>query len=94
MVNRVSYNMDTAGGHLSVTISPENTPVPGGAYYATGVYKLSQNGVGIGNIIFDIDMRHWKYDGLDDLTYDDAEKIADFIRNYKDPAGADPNLLF
>ncbi len=94
MVNRVSYEMNTAAGHLSITITPENTPVPGGDYYATGVYKLSQNGIGIGTIIFDLDMKHWKYDGLDELTYHEAERIADFIRNYKDPAGLDPSLLF
>jgi hypothetical protein len=38
-------------------------------------------------------MNEWEYDSIGDLTYDEAEEIADFIKNYKDPEGADPALL-
>ena len=38
-------------------------------------------------------MNEWDYDGMDELTYDEAKEVAQFIKNYKDPEGADPNLL-
>ena len=93
MINQVSYDVDTIDGPVHLTITPINEPVPGGNYFATGVYKLSDGLVGMGNIIFDATMEEWEYDGIGDLTYDEAAEIADFIKNYKDPEGADPSLL-
>ncbi|MDB4904653.1 MAG: hypothetical protein JWQ63_3934, partial [Mucilaginibacter sp.] len=48
---------------------------------------------GMGEIIFDEDMNEWEYNGIDALTYDEAAEIVEFIKNYKDPEGADPNVL-
>ena len=93
MINQVSYDVDTIDGPVHLTITPINEPVPGGNYFATGVYKLSDGLVGMGNIIFDATMEEWEYDGIGDLTYDEAAEIADFIKNYKDPEGANPSLL-
>ena len=93
MVNQVSYDIDTTEGPVHLTITPVNEPVPGGNYFATGIYKLSDGVVGMGDIIFDANMEEWEYDGIGDLTYDEAAEIASFIKNYKDPEGADPSLL-
>jgi hypothetical protein len=93
MINQVSYDIETADGTLHLTITPVNQPLPGGDYYATGVYKLTNGVVGMGSITFDEDMNEWEYDSIGDLTYDEAEEIADFIKNYKDPEGADPAWL-
>jgi hypothetical protein len=93
MVSQVSYDIETTGGAVHLTITPVNEPVPGGNYFATGIYKLSDGLVGMGNIIFDANMEDWEYDGIGELTYDEAAEIADFIRNYKDTEGADPSLL-
>ena len=93
MVNQISYDIETTEGSRHITITPINEPVPGGDFYATGVYKLTDGVVGMGSIVFDGAMNEWEYDSIGDLTYDEAAEIADFIKNYKDPEGADPALL-
>ena len=93
MVNKVAYDIITTEGRRHITITPVNEPIPGGNYYATGVYKLNDGVVGMGAITFDEKMRVWAYDGIGELTYEEAEEIANFIKNYKDPEGADPSLL-
>ena len=93
MVNQVSYDINTTDGPRHLTITPVNEPVPGGDYYVTGVYKLSDGVVGMGDITFDEDMKEWNYDGIGELTFEEAAEVAEFIKNYKDPAGADPDLL-
>jgi hypothetical protein len=93
MINQVSYDIETIDGLVHLTITPVNQPLPGGDFYATGVYKLTDGTVGMGSIVFDEDMNEWEYDSIGDLTYKEAAEIADFIKNYKDPEGADPTLL-
>jgi len=93
MISQVTYDIVTVEGPIHLTITPVNQLLEDGNYFATGVYKLSDGTVGMGDITFDADMDEWDYNGLDELTYDEAEEIAQFIKKYKDPAGADPNLL-
>lgn len=93
MIKQVSYDINTIDGPRHIIITPDNEPLPGGDFYATGVFTLTDGVVGMGQIIFDEDMNEWEYNGIDALTYDEAAEIAEFIKNYKDPEGADPNLL-
>ncbi len=93
MINQVSYDIETLDGPVHLTITPVNQVVPGGNYYSTGVYKLTAGVVGYGDIIFDADMIDWQYNGIGELTYNEAAEIAEFIKNYKDPEGADPDLI-
>ncbi len=93
MINQVGYNINTFDGPVHLTITPIIESLPDGIYYATGVYKLSAGTVGMGNITFDEDMTSWTYDGIGELTYEEAAEVADFIKDYKDPASADPDLL-
>jgi hypothetical protein len=93
MINQASYNIRTADGYVHVTIKPVNDLLPNGDYYITGIYKLSDGVVGMGDITFNEDMSDWSYNGMDEFTYEQAEEIANFIKNYKDPEGADPDLL-
>ena len=93
MISQVSYDIETAEGVVHLTITPVNQLLPNGDYFSTGVYKLSDGVVGMGDITFDEDMNEWEYDGIDDLSYDEAEEVAEFIKKYKDPIGADPALL-
>jgi hypothetical protein len=93
MINQVTYDIVTADGPVHLTITPVNEPLADGNYFSTGVYKLSNGTVGMGDINFDADMDEWDYNGMDEFTYDEAEEIAQFIKKYKDPEGADPNLL-
>ncbi len=93
MISQVGYDIETVEGPIHITITPVNEPIPGGNFYSTGVYKLTDGTVGMGNIVFDDEMNEWEYNGIGELTYEEAEEIAGFIKNYKDPEGADPNLL-
>ena len=93
MINQVGYDINTSEGFVHLTITPIIETLTGGNYYETGVYKLSDGSVGMGAITFDEDMTNWTYDGIGELTYEEAANVADFIKNYKDPAGADPGLL-
>jgi len=93
MINQVSYDIETIDGPRHITITPVISPISGGVFYATGVFKLSDGVVGMGDITFDDQMDEWEYDGIDALTLDEAGEIADFIRDYEDPEGADPALL-
>jgi hypothetical protein len=93
MINQAGYNINTSDGYIHLTITPVIEVLQDGVYYETGVYKLTNGTVGMGSITFDEDMADWTYDGIGELTYQEAEKVADFIKNYKDPAGADPAEL-
>jgi len=93
MINQTFYDIETSNGLVHLTITPINEHLFDGDYFSTGVYKLADGVVGMGDIIFDENMDTWKYNGLDELTYDEAAEVAGFIKNYKDPAGADPDRL-
>jgi hypothetical protein len=93
MINQVEYDINTTKGPVQITITPVNRPLSDGNFYATGVYRLSDGVVGMGDIVFDEDMKDWNYNGMDELTYEEAAEVARFIQNYKDPEGADPNEL-
>jgi len=93
MINQVAYDINTLDGPVHLTITPVNQILPGNIYYSTGIYKLSAGVVGMGDITFSEDMNEWTYDGIGDLTYEEAAQVAAYIKNYKDPAGADPDLL-
>ena len=93
MIRQANYTIETTQGTIHLTITPENAPMPNGDFYLTGTYELADGVVGMGKIVFDENMEEWTYDGIDALTYEEAAEVADFIKNYKDPAGADPDLL-
>ena len=93
MINQTTYTVNTTEGTVELTITPENSLLPNGDYYATGVYRLTSGTVGMGEIVFDENRIDWDYNGMDGLTWEEAAKVAGFIKNYKDPAGADPDLL-
>lgn len=93
MVSQTNYTIQTESGEVHLIISPVNAHLPNGDYYSTGVYKLHDGTVGMGDIRFDENMNNWSYNGMDELTYEEAAEVASFIKNYKDPAGADPDQL-
>jgi hypothetical protein len=94
MINQTGYNLNTMDGPVHLTITPIIQSLPNGDFYMTGIYKLSNGTVGMGNITFaDEEMSDWTYDGIGELTYSEAGQVADFIKNYKDPAGANPEEL-
>lgn len=93
MIKQTTYHLETIDGPVLLTITPINELLPSGDYYKTGIYKLTNGAVGMGEIVFDETMTDWEYNGMDELTWEEAAEVADFIKNYKDPAGTDPELL-
>ena len=84
MVRPVTYSLYIDDEEYIILITPVIQRLPGGEMYATGVYKLSDRGLNMGDIVFDDSMKQWEYTGLGDLTHKEAEEIAGFIRGYKD----------
>jgi len=93
MIKQTTYHLNTIDGQVELTITPINEQLPGGDYFATGVYKLTDGVVGMGEIIFDETMTDWEYNGLDELSWEEAAEVARFIKNYSDPTSANPDLL-
>lgn len=93
MITQTTYTINTIGGPVQLTISPINNQLDNGDFYRTGVYRLTSGVVGMGEITFDENMEEWSYDGMDELTWEEAAEVANFIKTYKDPVGADPNEL-
>ena len=93
MINQTGFNLNTTEGPVHLTITPIIQTLPNNDFYITGIYKLTAGSVGMGSITFNDDMSEWEYDGIGELMYNEAEQVANFIKNYKDPAGANPSLL-
>ena len=92
MIKSAEYNLYTPDGDRAITIKPINQTIPGGNMYSTGVFQLSEGVVGLGDIVFDDNMNEWEYSGMGDLTHPQAEEIALFIKNYREPNPEDRNL--
>lgn len=80
MIKPAEYKLYTDDGDRTITIKPVNQTISGGALYITGVFKLSEGEVGLGDIVFDDDLREWEYTGLGDLTHEQAAEIATYIQ--------------
>lgn len=80
MTGQLIYTIYKDGEEHSITITPINQNIPGGNLYSTGVFKLAEGPVGLGDIIFDDKMHQWEYTGLGDLTHQEAAEIAGFIK--------------
>lgn len=81
MFKSTDYNLYTSDGERSITIKPVNQAIPGVASYVTGVFKLSEGKVSLGEIVFDDNMRAWEYTGFGDLTHKQAAEIAQYIQD-------------
>ncbi|WP_419701348.1 hypothetical protein [Mucilaginibacter sp. NFX135] len=81
MIKPAEYKLYTADGERVVTIKSVNQTIPGGTVYITGVFKLSEGEVGLGDIVFDDDLREWEYTGFGDLTHEQAAEIAEYIQD-------------
>ncbi|WP_184546378.1 hypothetical protein [Mucilaginibacter sp. FT3.2] len=92
MIKPANYNLYTEDGDRIIIITPVNQTIPGGNLYATGVFALSEGEIDLGDIVFDDDMNQWEYSGMGDLTHQQAEEIAGFIKNYQGPEAEDREL--
>jgi hypothetical protein len=92
MITQTQYKLYTENGDREITIKPNIEPIHGGNQYATGVFDLSEGAVGLGDIVFDDNMNEWEYSGMGDLTHQQAEEIAAFIKRYREPEPEDREL--
>jgi len=90
MAATIYYTIVNDAGEHKITITPVSQFIPGSNLCATGIFKLTENGNSIGDIIFDDNMKQWEYTGLGDLTHQDAAEIAGFIQ-IKNASGANNN---
>ncbi|WPU93054.1 hypothetical protein SNE25_27420 [Mucilaginibacter sabulilitoris] len=81
MIKPVKYSLYTADGDRSITIKPGSPMLPGSTTHVTGVFKLSEGHVDLGEIVFDDSMHQWEYTGLGDLTHEQAGEIATYIKD-------------
>lgn len=80
MTEPISYKLYKDNEEHSITITPVNQNIPGGDLYVTGVFRLNEGEVGLGDIVFDDNMNQWEYTGMGDLNHDEAAEIAGFIQ--------------
>lgn len=80
MTKPISYTIYKDNEEHTITITPVNQNIPGGDIYITGVFRLTEGSVGMGDIVFDDNMKQWEYTGMGDLTHKDAAEIAEFIQ--------------
>jgi len=85
MTKPMHYTIMLNGDNHLVTITPVIETMHGSDKYVTGVFKLSEGHVDMGEIVFDDNMNQWEYTGEGDITHKEAGEIADFIRRYKEP---------
>jgi hypothetical protein len=87
MTEQITYTIYRDEEEHSITITPVNQSIPGGDVYVTGVFRLNEGEVGLGDIVFDDNMKQWEYTGMGDLTHEEAAEIAGFIQVSDTPAG-------
>ncbi|MDB5031918.1 hypothetical protein [Mucilaginibacter sp.] len=77
----INYKLYKNSEEHNITITPVNQNIPGGDLYVKGVFRLTEGNVGLGDIVFDDNMREWEYTGMGDLSHREATEIASFIKN-------------
>jgi hypothetical protein len=80
MTEPINYTIYKDEEEHVITITPINEHIPGGDIYITGVFNLTEGHVGLGDIVFDDDMKQWEYTGMGYLNHQDAAEIAGFIQ--------------
>ncbi|MFD2146398.1 hypothetical protein [Mucilaginibacter antarcticus] len=81
MTQPLNYTIFKDDEEHVITITPEIQRRPGDVMYITGVYKLMEGEVGMGDIVFDDEMRQWEHTGVGSyLNHTDAAEIAGFIQ--------------
>ena len=81
MMKPANYSLYTADGERIIAIDPITKTLPGGTLQATGVFRLKDGKVNLGEIVFDDNMRQWEYTALGDLTHEQASEIATYIQD-------------
>jgi len=79
MKMEANYTLENEDEDRVITIRS----VHDGHLNAKGVFSLTEGIIDRGDIVFDDKMNQWEYTGVGDLTHEEAEGIAKFIKiNY------------
>jgi len=81
MIKLADYNLYTADGSRCISIKPVHQTLPGSTLNVTGVFKLKEGSINLGEIVFDDAMNEWEYTAFGNLTHEQAAEIADYIRS-------------
>jgi|GEM_PF-3527998 len=65
--------------HL-ITIAEVKEVIPGKSF-VSGVFKLTEGKINLGNIVFDDAMNQWEYTALGNLTHKEAAIVATYIKD-------------
>ncbi len=82
MTDPVLFALDIDGFERMITVTPLLNRLPNGDLKPTGVFKLAEGSISLGEIVFDDAMKQWEYTGMGNLTHVETAKIARYIRNY------------
>lgn len=82
MIDPVLFGLESDGCERPITITPVLNRLQNGELRPTGVFRLAECNIGMGEIVFDDEMKQWEYTGMGNLTHIEAAKIARYIRNY------------
>jgi hypothetical protein len=85
MTEPTIYSLYIDGEEHLITITPLIQRILGGNLYHTGVYRLTEGNLSIGDIVFDDEMNQWEYTGMGDINHIEAEEIAIFIKENTEP---------
>ena len=86
MTQPMHYTIMLNGDEHHITINPVVETIHGSNKFVSGVFRLSEGHVSLGEIVFDDNMNQWEYTGEGGITHREAGEIADFIKRYKEPA--------
>jgi hypothetical protein len=80
MTEQINYTIFKDNEEHTITITPHYETQPSGDIYLTGVFKLTEGEVRLGDIVFDNHLKQWEYTGMGYLNHADAAQIAGFIQ--------------
>ena len=85
MMNTISYTLYKDDEEHRISITPVTQNIKIGDLYVTGVFRLKEGNLSMGDIVFDDNMNQWEYTGMGDLTHAEAAEIAGFIQANNKP---------
>ncbi|RVU01070.1 hypothetical protein EOD41_10670 [Mucilaginibacter limnophilus] len=79
MTEAKTIHLNTSGGTIELIITPVIETF-GGASYLTGIYKVHEGPVGMGEVMYDTETDNWEYTGIGDLTHEQQQQLVNFIK--------------
>lgn len=75
MTDPVIFGLDIDGFEREITITPQLNQSPDGELHPTGVFKITEGNVNMGELVFDDEMKQWEYTGMGPLLIWKRQKL-------------------